>query len=163
MEGGRYPAEASQIRQILVIDRIGLPVALIGLLPFTLMFIDPAQIEMGVAAGFVALGDHGFFEPRDGVVPFLLFDQIGTDIVVGIAEVGINADGLLAVLYSVFVVAQKGIGPAAACVGFGSGEGGDGAAVRFNGLLVVASRLQFVGSTETLGGKVGIGFGHRPS
>src|SRR4029077_19734091 len=125
------------------------------------MFVDAAQIEVGEAAGFVAFGKHGFFKPGDGVVPFLLFDQIGADIVVRIAELGVESDGLMAVLDGAVVVGQEGIGPAAEGVGLGGREGGNGAGVEFDGLLVVATRLQFVGAAEEFGGVFArIGFGH---
>src|SRR2546430_7003706 len=75
-----------------------------------------------------------FFQAEDGIRD-LTVTGVQTcalpisDIVVGVAEVGIDSDGLMAVLNGVLVVAQKGIGPAAERVGFSGGIGGDGAVV----------------------------------
>ena len=109
---------------------------------------------MGIAAGVVAGRADGLFEPGDGLLPLVLLDQVSPNIVVGIAEVGINLDGLQAFRDGALVVAEEGVGPAAESVGFGRGAGFDRLRVEGDGLVVLALYLTFVGLLEILFGQL---------
>src|ERR1700757_1073045 len=107
---------------------------------------------MWIHPRFVSFRDHGLFEPGYGLAPFLLFDQISPDIVVRIAEIGVHANGLQALLDGAFIVAQKRVGPSAEGIGLGGREQFDGARIEFDGLLVFARHLAFIGLAEAVGG-----------
>ena len=126
-----------------------------------LVLVDAAQIEVGIAAGLIARGHHGFLEPGNRVVPFPLFNQISPDIVVRIAEVGIYLDGFQTFGDGAVVIAEQGVGPAAEGVRLSGREGGDRTSVEFDGWLDGTCPLQLVGLLEVLGGGLAtIGVGH---
>ena len=111
-----------------------------------------AEVEVWVAACFIALGHHRFLEPRNGFVPFPLLDQIGADIVVRVAKIGVDLDGALTVCNRVVVIGDERIGPAAKGVSLGGGEGDNGLSVKLQSSRVVAVGLRFVGLTKILAG-----------
>src|SRR5262249_12272398 len=99
---------------------------------------------------FIPLCRYRLLEPWNGVIPFLLFNQVGTDIVVRIAELRIQLDGLQALRDSTLVVAEKGIRPAAEGIRFCCWKGLNGLGVQIDGTLEISGRLLFVGLTEKL-------------
>src|SRR5258708_38971124 len=109
-----------------LIHGVGGRVAFFGFPPLVFVLVPPPQIEMGIVAGFVALCHDGFLEPRNGVVPLLLLDQISPDIVVRVSEIGIYLYGLQTFGDGAVVVAKERISPAAEGVGLGHGESIDG-------------------------------------
>src|ERR1700756_3621599 len=58
--------------------------------------VRASQIVMWKMAGLVAARFRGTLEPGNRVVKAILFDQIGPDVVVGVAKIGIDLDGALA-------------------------------------------------------------------
>src|ERR1700730_3734146 len=107
---------------------------------------------MGIAAGFVALRHDGFLEPRNGVVPLFLLDQIGPDIVVRVSEIGIYLYGLQTLGDGAIVIAEERISPAAESVGLGRGESIDGMGVEIDCLAVLAGHLLLVAFLKVLSG-----------
>src|SRR5260370_19497789 len=75
-------------------------------------------------ARLVARRPLGAFEPGHGVVQSALLDQVHADVVVGVAEVGIDLDGALALGDRALDVAGVRIGPAeeGVCLGGGAGH-----------------------------------------
>src|ERR1700678_1739112 len=117
---------------------------------------------MRIKTRFAARRDHRLLKPRDRFVPFLLFNQVSPDIVVGIAEFWIKLDRLQTLGDGAVVVAEERICPAAKRVGLGGCEGLDGTAVELDGLLVLTLHLQFVGFLKVLSRSLArIVFGHK--
>src|SRR5579862_5366585 len=106
---------------------------------------------MRIAAGLIAFGHDGFFEPGDSLVPPLQFNQISADIVVRISEIGVYLDGLPTFSNGAVEIAQKGVRPAAKGVSLGGGKRIDRTSVEFDRLPVLARHLLRVGVLEKLG------------
>ena len=100
-------AQACQGSHVSLIQRVRLRVALFRLLPIPLVLVDASEIEVWIAAGFVTRGRHCFLEPWDGLIPFFLLNQVRPDIVVRVAEFGIDLDGLKAFGNGAVVVSKK--------------------------------------------------------
>jgi len=75
----------------------------------------------------------GAFEPGHGVVQRALLDQVRADVVVGVAEVGIDLDGALAFGDRALDEAGVRVGPAEEGVCLSGGTGLDGAPVQLDG------------------------------
>ena len=125
------------------------------------VLVHAAQVEVWIAASFVAFRTRSFLKPGDSLLPFSLFNQIGPDIVVRIAELGIHLDCFKTFSDGLVVIAEERICPATECVGLSGGEGLDGAGVELNSLLVFSRHLLLVGLAEIGGGSgARIGFEH---
>jgi len=94
------------------------------------------------------------FQPGHSLIPFPLFNQVGTDIVVRIAQLWIDPDGFFTLRDGALVVAEVGVSSSAKCVGDSGGEGFDGSGVEVDGLLELTGHLQFVSAAEILSGFV---------
>jgi hypothetical protein len=95
--------------------------------------------------GLVAFAGDGLFEPGNGVVELALSDEVSADVVVGVAERGINQDGVLALYDGLVDASLKTVGPAEKRVGFGGGIKLDGLLVEVDGKFEVALHLEDVG------------------
>jgi hypothetical protein len=116
---------------------------------------------MRIAARLVAWRDRGFLKPGNGLVPFLLFNQVGPDIVVRVSKLRIQFDRPQAFGDGAVVVAEERVRPPAEGVGLGGREGLDGTAVELDGLLVLALHLQLVSFLKIFsGGLARIVVGH---
>src|SRR5687767_7169587 len=105
---------------------------------------------MGERRTLVPFRMHGFLKPRDGVVQLALLDQIGADVVVGIAELGIPGNGAMTLLDRVVEPAHETIGPAEERVRFGRGMGRDGLSVERDGFFQFAFHLPLIGALKEL-------------
>src|SRR6266852_1982636 len=92
-------------------------------------------------ARLVARRALGALEPGHGVVQRALHDQVHADVVVGVAEVGIDPDGALALGDRAVDVASVRVGPAEEGVCLGGGTGLDGAPVQLDGGAEVSSAV----------------------
>src|SRR5271166_3424950 len=99
---------------------------------------------MRIRPSIVSRGYDGFLKPGNGLIPFLLFNQVSPDIVVRIAKIRINFDGLQAFGDGAIVVAEEGVRPAAKGVCLRGGVGLDRASVELDGPLIVALHLKLV-------------------
>src|SRR5580704_2830712 len=117
---------------------------------------------MRITARFVARRKHGLLKPGNRFIPFLLFNQVSPDIVVRVAEIWIKLDRLQAFGDGAFVVPEERICPTAEGVGLGGRERLNGTAVEFDGLLVLALHLKFVGFLKVVSCNLArIVFGHK--
>jgi hypothetical protein len=94
------------------LDVEGLLEAFAGAVDHALGEIDASKIEMRVVAGFVARSFDRALQPDDRFVVFLERNQICADVVVGIAEIGIDFDSALALFDCVLHFSLKVIRPA---------------------------------------------------
>src|SRR5712691_824377 len=60
--------------------------------PAPLTEVDPPEVHVGELARLVARGALGFLEPRDGLIELVLLHQVAADVVIRVAEVGIDLD-----------------------------------------------------------------------
>src|SRR5437867_705840 len=75
--------------------------------PVPLPDVNPSQIHEGELPRFVAFGLLSLFEPRDGFVELVLLHQVDPDVVVRIAELGIDLDRAKALLCGLRQVALE--------------------------------------------------------
>src|SRR5580693_7981503 len=117
---------------------------------------------MRIWTRLIARREHGFLKPGDSFIPFLLFNQVSPDIVVRIAKLWIKLDRLQAFSDGALVVAKERICPTAEGVGLSGREHLNGTAVEFDGLVVLALHLKFVGFLKVVSrGLAGIIVGHK--
>src|SRR4029450_2917869 len=83
--------------------------------------IDATQIVVSKMIVVVTLGRSGFHQPGDGLLVLRLFDEISSDVVVGIPEIWIDLDRSLAFGDRVVKFSLKAVGPTEESVGFGRG------------------------------------------
>jgi len=122
------------------------------LLQLALQFVDSAQIEIGETIALVALGLEGHAQPGDGVLGLAHLHVVGADIVVGIAELGIQVDGPVAIGDGALVILSVGLGPAPEGEGFGGRASGNGPVVELDGLLDFPTHVVLVGLAHQLHG-----------
>ena len=75
----------------------------------------------------------GALEPRHGIVQRALLDQVCANVVIRVAEVGIDLDGAFALGDGALDVAGMCVSPTEECVRLGGGAGLDGAPVQLDG------------------------------
>jgi hypothetical protein len=92
-----------------------------GLAVHFLTEISAAEIVVREMPRFVAARFDGLLQPRDGFIELPEFDQIGADVVVGIAEIRVQFDGALAFRDGIEQFALKVIRPAEEGVRFRCG------------------------------------------
>ena len=85
-------------------------------------------------------GDRAF-EPRDGLVELPLFEEVGADVVVGVAEVGIDRDRLFALGDRVVEPVLEAVGPAEKRVRLGGRVACDRLAVARDRLVEATGHL----------------------
>ena len=69
--------------------------ALAGFLVKLLRHVDAAQVVVREVVGIVAARLNRTLEPRQRLIEIALFDQIGSDIVIRVAEIRVNPDRFL--------------------------------------------------------------------
>ena len=120
--------------------------------PLALLLVHPAKIEVWKAIGLVASRCKSLFEPGNGGIPLSLFDQVGADVVVRVAELRVNLDGLPAIRNCLPIVGLERMCPSAKCVCLCGREGLNGVGVKFNGLLVLPFLLMLICTAEVFAG-----------
>ena len=76
---------------------------------------------MGEMPWFVAARFGGALKPGNRLIVALLLDQVGANVVVGIAKVGVDLNGALALGNGLVNAALKMVSPAEKGVSFGGG------------------------------------------
>src|SRR5207249_1761602 len=66
--------------------------------PASLPDVDPSQVQERELSRLVAFGQLSLFKPRDRLVELVLLHQVDPDVVVRIAELGIDLDRAEALL-----------------------------------------------------------------
>src|SRR5215469_922936 len=94
---------------------------------------------------FVAARFGGTFEPGNRFIKAILFDQVGSDVVVRVAKVGIDLDGALAFENGLVNAALEMVGPTEKGVRLGGGVHFEGKLVKLDGAIVIAFHLRLVG------------------
>src|SRR5262245_49440849 len=108
-------------------------------------FQNGREIEMRVTAGFVTDSLHGQVEPADAAVKVTLGDKIAADVVIGIAETGIDRDRGQTFGDGFVITLLKTIRPAEEGVGFGGRERCDRFFIELYSLIVLAVHLSRIG------------------
>ena len=106
--------------------------------------MDPSKVEHGVATGIVAIGTQRLMKPNDGLVVPSQFHQVRTDVIVGVAKLGVDGDGAPAFGDGVIVQLQKAVNPTQKRMRLGGGVEPDRVAVASHGLSPKALCLQLV-------------------
>src|SRR6476660_201318 len=106
-------------QHVVRVQRQGLLIRGDGFRPISLFLVHPAEIQMRKCRAFVSLGVHGLLEPGDRLVEFAFLDQVGADVVVGVAEFGVARNGAMAFFDRVVEAAHETIGPAQEGMSFG--------------------------------------------
>ena len=107
--------------------------------------VRASQIVMRKMPRLVAARFRGTLEPGNRVVKAILFDQVGPDVVVGVAKIGIDLDGALALGDGLLDAALEMIGPTEKGVRLGGGVHFEGKSVKLDGAIVIAFHLRLVG------------------
>ena len=96
IEHGAQAADSGKGESVLGINFHGLLVGGKGAGEIVLEFPHPAQVEVRESRIVITHRARGHFQPGNGFVDLAFFDQVGADIVVGVAEVRVSFDGALA-------------------------------------------------------------------
>lgn len=128
----------------------GLRIIIDGLLPRAELLVGATEVEVGVRAVGCARCCQRLLQQRDGVYGLTLIDQVGTQIVVGIAEGGVKFDGGTAARHRIFVEVQDRIDPAEEGMGFGGRIEPNGLAVGAQGPGKVAFTLEPIALVKKL-------------
>ena len=95
--------------------------------------MNPSHVQVGKLSRFVAPGGHCLPQPGFCFVHLAFLHEVDADVVVRIAEVGIQLDGNLTMLNRLLKIPSKTVHPAQEGMGIGGGMG-------LNGLCVVLNR-----------------------
>ena len=128
-----------------------------GLVQVPFALEDSPQIEMGKAVALIAPGLEGHAQPRDGVIQLALFQIVGADVVVGIAELRIQIDGPVAILNGGIEVLFETLGPAPKGVGLCGWADLDGIRVELDGLVQITLHVELVGLGDHIHGLLAFG------
>ena len=130
----------------------------------TLRKINAAEIVVGEMAGLIARSFEGTFEPGNGFVEAIERDEIGADVVIRIAEIGIDFDGALAFVDGFLNFSLEMERPAKECVSFSSGMDGQGLLIKADGVIIIAFHLGAIGFFEDFpGARETVGRHHKKS
>src|SRR3990170_597427 len=132
------------------IDSQGLLEFLQRLFQHPLRQVDASEIAMGKMVGLVPFGPNGSFEPRNGLFLPAQIDEVGSDVVVWVAEIGIDRDRFLAFLYGGFVASLEAVGPAQKRMSLRCGAAFNGGPVESDRLVQLPLHLAAVGLLEKL-------------
>ncbi len=91
-------------------------------------------------------------QPWNGFIVAAEFDEIGPDVVVGIAEVRVEFDGALALSDGLFDTALKMVGPAQEGMRFGGRVQFERSLIELYGAVVVAFHLRLIGVLQNFPG-----------
>src|SRR5262245_29503958 len=135
-----------------------------GIPPFALFEVDPAQVHVRELPGLVALGVLGLLQPRNGVVESVLLHEIDADVVVGVAEVGIELDRPVTLPGGFLEPALERVAPAEEGMRLGGRADADRFLVEGDGAIQLPGHLVAIGiAPEDDGPAQGLGGrgGHR--
>src|SRR3989441_9172981 len=124
--------------------------------PASELDVDPSQVHVRELPRFVAGGALGLLEPRDRLVELALLHQVDADVVVGVAEVGIDLNGLEALRGRFLQPSLEAVGPAQEGVRLGGGAHRDRAPVELDGGLQIAVHLAAVLLAPQLDGPLAV-------
>src|SRR5260370_3139550 len=111
-----------------------------------------AQVVVRKAPRLVAPRFDGALEQRGRLIVVVLFDEVGADIVVRVAKIGVGVDGALACGDGIFDAPLEMIGPAQKRVSFRGGMQFERRLIELNGAIVVAFHLRLVGVLQDFPG-----------
>ena len=118
--------------------------------PAPLLEIDTPKVHEGKLARLVACRLLGLLQPEDGLVEPSLLHQVDPDVVVGVAEVGVDLDRAEALGRGLLQSALEAQGPAQEGVGLRRGVNRDGDRVYYVRLIGADGQaLAFSGPTIT--------------
>jgi len=119
--------------------------------------VRASQIVTRKMPRLVAARFGGALEPGNRFVKAILFDQVGPDVVVGVAKIGIDFNGALAFGDGLVDAALAMLGPTEKGVRLGGGVHFEGKAVKLDGAIVIAFHLRLVGVLQDFpGARVGV-------
>src|SRR5205085_2465619 len=98
----------------------------------------------------ITLGMHRKLEVRYGIVEVPLLDEVGADVVIRIAKIGIELDRLLALLDGRAIIAQEAVGPSEERVCLGGRQYFDRFLIIFDRLVQMTRHLQPIRALEKL-------------
>src|ERR1700716_1309689 len=104
--------------------------------------IGAPQIEMGKVPGFISLCRNRLLKPWNGFIKTLQADEVGTNIIVGVAKFRIDFNRALAFRDSLIDLSLKVKRPSKECVSFGGRVQRKRSPVKLNGAIVVAFHLR---------------------
>src|SRR5262249_62191151 len=110
--------------------------------------VDAPEVAVRIMAWFVSPGGDGALEPRNRLLQLAELDEIGTDIVVRVAELRIDGNRLLALGDGVVVAVQEAVGPSQEGMRLGGRMIGERALVEAHGFVEVAAHLFLIGLLE---------------
>ncbi len=84
---------------------------LYGFLPVSLLLKHPAKIIVRIKVAVIALGTNGLLKPGNCLLRPSLFQKIGADVIVGIAEIRIEANRFFTFPDCVIIQALKTVRP----------------------------------------------------
>src|SRR5262245_1107302 len=105
---------------------------------------------MGKGRALIASRLQRFLKPGNRFVEFALFDQIGSDVVIRIAEIWVLRDGLVTFFDRIVETPHKAVGPPEEGIGLGSRMSLDRFLVERHGFFQFALHLAFIGLLEEL-------------
>src|SRR6266511_5780938 len=106
IEHAEQAVELSTGRRIAGLERDGVLELTDGLADLVSLDVHAGQVEVRIVPRLVAAGRLGALEPGDGFLRPAQLDQVGADIVVGVAEVRVERDGDLALGDGVLVTPE---------------------------------------------------------
>jgi hypothetical protein len=107
---------------------------------------------MREVARLVARSFDSLLQPGNGFIELAKFNHISANIVVRIAEIGIESDGAFAFRDGIEKLALKMIGPAEKGVSFGGGMEIERGLVKLNGTIVIAFHLCLISVLQNFPG-----------
>jgi len=119
-----------------------------GLVDLVPLDVDASQVEVGEVARLVPTRRLGALEPVDRLLLPAQLDQVGADVVVGVAEVRIERNRHLALGDGVLVAPEIAERPTEECVRFSRRTNGDGRAIVLDGFVQTTSHLRLVSAPE---------------
>src|SRR5262245_15669309 len=132
-----------------------------GLAHLVLAHVDAREVEEREMARLIARRGFGALQPLDGFLRTAQLDEVCANVVVGIAEGGIDGDRALALDDGLLVLALVGERPAAERVRLRGGVNSERAIIALDGFVETPRHLRFVAALEVLARVVRpLGLGH---
>src|SRR4029453_10380984 len=122
--------------------------------PPPLLHADPGEVHMWKRARLVSLRLLGALEPGDRLVELSLLHQITADVVVGVAEVGIDVDGAQALLGRLLQTPLEAVSPSQEGMSLGGRVHLDRALVELDRSVELPPHLVLVSLCPDLGGPI---------
>src|SRR5205807_2547533 len=106
--------------------------------------VDSTQVQERELARLVAPGLLGLLEPADRLVELVLLHQVDADVVVGVAEVGVDLDGAEALGGGLVQTPSEAQRPAEERVRFSRRANGDRSPVELDRAVQIALHLEAI-------------------